>query len=332
MAISEFRQNLASGEWVLFATGRAQRPHQAEPRQQFTQSVQECPFEDLKRSGQEIVWREPDSDDWRVTVIKNKFPAVAEGQCGPDRQFGPFNIHSAIGVHDVFVFREHEGCLHDFSPEQMIGTVRAYKRRTQELARLDGCIRYVMLFHNFGREAGASIAHPHSQVLAMPILPPSVSRSLHGAYRFFQENRKKVYEVMMIWEKEQAKRIVYENDFFVAFCPFASRRPGEIRIFPRDGMAHFGEMPDELDRYFAQALSIVLRTMKRALNDPAFNFFIHTAPTEGALGDIHEYYSWHVEIIPKLKIDAGFELGTGVDINPVDPDEVAQLLRDAEVL
>ena len=322
---------MASGEWVLFATERAKRPHEAEPRQRLEQPKKDCPFEDLERSGQQVVWRVPDSDAWQVAVIKNKFPAVKDGLCGPGRQVGPFSVHDAIGAHDVFVFRDHERNLPDLSPDEMVSVVQAYKRRHRELMKADGCLKYAMVFHNFGIEAGASIAHPHSQVLAVPILPPSVSRSLYGAFRYFKEQNKKVYDVMMIWEKEQGARIVWENDYFVAFCPFASHRPGEVRIFPKNGGAHFNEMPDELDRYFAQALSVVLGKMKVALNDPAFNFFIHTAPAEQSMGDIHEYYSWHVEILPRLKIDAGFEMGTGVDINMVDPDEEARLLRDAEI-
>ena len=117
MAISEFRRSIVSGEWVLFATERAKRPHEAEPRQRFEQSREDCPFEDFERSGQKVIWRVPDSDAWQVAVIKNKFPAVKSGICGSDRQTGPFSIHDAIGAHDVFVFRNHERNLHDFSSE-----------------------------------------------------------------------------------------------------------------------------------------------------------------------------------------------------------------------
>ncbi len=331
MAISEFRQSIVSGDWVLFATGRAKRPHEAEARQRVEQSKKDCPFEDLERSGQEVVWRIPDGDAWQVAVIKNKFPAVKDGICGPGRREGPFNVHEAIGAHDVFVFRDHDRNLHDFSPDEMTSVVQAYKRRSRELMKADGCLKYTMVFHNFGVEAGASIAHPHSQILAVPILPPSVTRSLYGAYRYFKEHNEKAYDVMMIWEKEQGTRIVWENDYFISFCPFVSRRPGEVRIFPKNGSAHFNEMPDELDRYFAEALSVVLGKIKAAWHEPALNFFIHTAPADDGMGDIHEYYSWHVEVLPKLKIDAGFEMGTGVDINMTDPDEIAQLLRSVEV-
>ncbi|HYU64866.1 MAG TPA: DUF4921 family protein [Candidatus Paceibacterota bacterium] len=328
MALSEFRQDLVSGEWVLFATGRAKRPR-PEPLAYAKQPKELCPFEDIEKSEQELIWRSPNSSDWQIAVLRNKYPAVGQGECGPDQKVGPYTVHSAIGEHDLFVFRNHDLQLHNFTPEQMLPVVKAYKLRKRELTRIGGCIKYVMLFHNFGIEAGASISHSHSQILAMPILPPSVDRSIQGAFRFYKEHQKKAYLLMIIWEKEQGHRIVYENDYFIAFCPFASRHPGEIRIFPKSGDSHFIQTPEELDSYFAEALSVVLHKMKNALHEPAYNFYFHTAPTELNLGDIHDYYSWHIEIVPKLQTEAGFELGTGVDINTVDPDEMARMLREA---
>lgn len=328
---SEFRQNLVSGEWVLIAAGRKNRPEAVHKRDKFYQTSAECPFCDLAKTGQETVWRYPDNDDWAVTVIRNKFPAVQTGVCDPGSKFGPFEIHMGKGTHDVFVYRDHEIQLHDFTRDQLVQVIRAYKRRYREIEEAGGCIKYIMVFHNFGREAGASIYHSHSQILSTPILPPNVQRSLHGSYRYYGEHRKRVSDVIVLWEKEQGKRIVWENDFFVAFCPYASKNPGAVRIYPKSGSAHFNMIPDEMDPYFADILRACLKKMKIAFDDPAYNFFIHTAPTETVLGDMHEFYCWHVEIMPKFKIDAGFEMGTGVDINMMDPDEAADKLRQVAV-
>jgi len=328
--LNEFRQDLVSGDWVLFSTGRTKRPHEEKEREENYQPKDGCPFEDPVKSGQEIIWGFPDNENWQILTVKNKFPAVKSGLCGPNRQVGPFNAHDATGEHDVIIYKDHELHLPDFSIEQAVSAIRVYKKRYQEMAAASECVEYVMIFHNYGREAGASLYHPHSQIISMPILPPDVSSSLFGSFRYYQENKKRVYDLILEWELEQKKRIVYENDMFVVFCPFVSKFPYEVRIFPRDSHAHFERMPDEFDKYLAEALLAVLAKIKKTLGNPSYNFFIHTAPVkENKLENFHEFYSWHIEILPKLSILGGFELGSGIDINVVDPDAAAEKLRNA---
>ena len=327
--LNEFRQDLVSGEWVLVSTGRAKRPHPKTERETVDTSKENCPFEDLFKSGQEIVWGYPDSQNWEVMVIKNKYPAVQYGVCMPEEEFGPSKIIKATGLHDIVIFKNHDTHFADFTNDEGIKAIRVYKKRYQEIALTDKCAQYISIFHNFGQEAGASIYHPHSQIISTPILPPHVKGSLDGAYQYYVKNRKRVYDVIIEWEKENKRRMIYENDLFLAFCPFVSRYPYEVRIFSRDSHAHFEKMPDEFDKYLADALIQVLKKMRKVLNDPAYNFFIHTSPVETALENIHEFYSWHIEIVPKFSIAAGFELGTGVDINTVDPDRAAEELRNA---
>lgn len=330
--LNEFRQDLVSGDWVLFSTGRAKRPNNAEKKEKEEEaykSKENCPFEDPEKSGQEIIWGHPNEKEWEVMVIKNKYPAVKQGICGPGWKTGPFNIFDATGVHEVVVFKNHDIQFADFTQVQGIKAVKVYKRRFQEIASGGGCIDYVMVFHNFGREAGASIYHPHSQIISLPVLPPDVSRSYYGSLKFYQDTKKRVYDLVIDWEKEEKKRIVYENDNFIAFCPFVSKKPYEVRIFSKESHAHFERMPDELDADLADILLNVLKKIRKALDSPPYNFFIHTAPVETNSGKIHEFYSWHIEILPKSSVSGGFELGTGIDINIVDPDEAAKELRDA---
>jgi len=334
--LNEFRQDLISGEWVLFATGRAKRPHAVgnnhDNNDQEYHSIKNCPFEDLKKSGNELVWFYPDETDWRVAVIKNKFPAVKPGICKSSDTFGPFSIQEAVGFHDLFIYKDHDKNLADFSQDELIEVIKSYKKRYLEIADSEGCARYILIFHNFGREAGASLYHPHSQIISMPILPPDVGRSLRGSAEFYEKNHQRVYDVLIKWEIEQGRRIVYENDLFVAFCPFVSKYPYEVRIFPRDSHAHFEQMPDTFDKYLSDAMGVALKKIKKALNDPAYNFFIHTASmNKDPESKFHEFYTWHIEILPKIKILAGFETGTGVDINAVDPDEAAKTLRETNL-
>ena len=335
--LNEFRQDLVSGDWVLYSTQRSRRPQEHKYADSY-QPKEGCPFEDPKASGQEIIEFYPSlagqaEDDWFAASLKNKYPGVKQGICSPGFQNGPFEIHGAIGSHEVIVYKDHEKHFADFSQAEAVNAIRFYKKRYQSISEGENkdCTRYIMIFHNFGKEAGASIYHPHSQVISTPILPPDVASSISGSYDFYEKNKKRVYDVIIDWEKEQKKRIVYENDLFIAFCPFVSKIPYEVRIFLRDSHAHFEKMPDEFDKYLADALISVLKKIKGALNNPPYNFFIHTAPFENGLANpAHEYYSWHIEILPKLSISAGFELGTGVDINIVDPDMAAEELRNTK--
>jgi len=292
------------------------------------QPKESCPFENLEKSGNEILWRYPEGDNWQLTVAKNKFPAVKPGVCAPLGKIGPVSIHDGVGAHNLFIFKDHDKQLADFSSEEMRTVIRAYKKHFKEVAD-ENCGKYTMIFNNYGKEGGASIYHPHSQIMSMPILPPYVARILYGAKRFYEENNKKVFSVVIDWERSEKKRIIYENELFVAFCPFASRFPYQVLILPKNGEAHFDQITEEGEDYFAQALLAVLKKIKIALGDPAYNFFIHTSPAKDVLPEIHEFYSWHMEILPKFSMAAGFEIATQVDINVVDPDTAAEKLRNA---
>lgn len=331
--LNEFRQDLISGEWVLFATDRAKRPYFQKDGEvkkiQPPTPIENCPFEEPMNSGNELVWFYPEENKWRIAVFKNKFPAVKPGLCGPDISAGPFKFHPAVGNHDIFIYKDHKRHLSDFTSEEMVEVIRAYKRRYKEIVSVDDCVRYILIFHNFGIESGASVGHPHSQIISLPILPPDVSRSINGSNKFFKENGKNVYDLVVNWERESGQRIVHENERFVAFCPFASKNPYEIRIFSKSAQPHFEELPDDFDGGLAEILLVSLKKMKTALNNPSFNLFIHTAPVEAS--HTHDYYSWHIEILPRFGKSGGVELATGVDINTIDPDEAAELFRNTNV-
>lgn len=317
---------------MLFATERSKRPDygSVKPKHPDYQPKDNCPFEDLYGSGQEVLWFYPNNEKWEVAVIKNKYPALEPGICVPGVKNGPFNINDAIGSHDVIVYRDHDIQLGDMTIRQLESLIKVYKKRYNEIVENGGgCIQHIMIFHNFGSGVGGSLYHPHSQIVSMPILPPDIARSLRGSAKFYKENNKRIYDLIIKWELEQSKRIVYENDFFIAFCPFVSKYPYEIRIFPKDSHAHFEQMPDALDKYLAEMMSTVFRKIKKALDNPHYNFFVHTALVkENPESKFHEFYTWHLEIIPKVSIIGGFELGTGVYVNTVDPDEAAKLLKE----
>lgn len=335
-SLNEFRQDLVSGEWVLFAASRGKRPA-LRVRQILYQSPEDCPFENPFKEGEGLVWTYPDQVNWKVAVVKNKFPALKSGVCVPESSVGPFKVHAAIGEHEIIVFRNHDKGFDEFSREEILDAVKVYKKRLRELSETSECVRYVSIFHNHGLEAGASVYHPHSQIISMPILPPDVFKSISGAFNYYSKHQRRVYDVILEWETAEQKRIVCDNAKFIAFCPFVSKYPYEVRIFSKEGHAHFEQMPEDVDPYFADIVFNVLQRMKFVLGKPAFNFFIHTAPVTNTpqaemFGvNMHDFYHWHMEIVPHTKTDAGFEIGTGVAINSGDPDESAEALRNIKI-
>lgn len=341
MTIGEFRQDIISGDWVLIAPWRDKRP-EPEQKERFSQPIEGCPFEDPQLSGHGqplLVYKngkliEPGGglEGWTVQIIPNKFPALISGEAGEVRQNGLFQTCNAIGRHELLITRDHEKSFAQFSQEEIEEIIRAYRERYRQIAD-EPATRYVLVFHNHGRTAGASIYHNHSQIISVPILPPEVMESIAGAERYHREHGEKAHDRMIDWELEQKTRIVFENEKFVVFCPFVSKTPYEMRLFPKESEPYFENLRDEDMPELAQALSIALRKIDVALDDPDYNFYIHTAPVfhdpSQRIG--YEFYHWHFEIVPRVKIEAGFELGTAISINQVDPDNAAAELREAKI-
>jgi len=342
MAINEFRKDLVSGDWTLVATERAKRPgaHETE-REPSTehQPKETCPFEDpiaadhgqpllVYNNGHPVHWEGPFEGDWTTMVVHNKFPALHPGICGEPVQHGPFLTQVAHGFHELVITREHEKHFYDFSDFETTEILRVFQDRYRAISH-DECGDYISIFHNHGRAAGASISHSHSQILSTPVIPPEVLRSLEGADHYFQQNRKTVHCTLIAWERSQKVRIVFENERFIVFCPFVSKTPYEMRVFPKEHSARFEMTAVEDMVLCAQALNAGLRSLFKAVNDPAYNFYIHTAPVEKDPTINYDYYHWHIEIVPKIKVDAGFELGTGLFVDPIDPDKAAADLRAA---
>lgn len=320
------RQDLVSGDWIVISPGRKKRPHQLikELKRKKTPKNQ-CLFEDLKKVSDSDPILTYGGKDWRLAIMENKYPAfLHKNSCSLLGKYGPYAVMGAVGHHDMVITRDHNKNFAKLPISEARQVFEAFRDRYLMLLN-DKCVEYISIFHNWGPKAGASIYHPHYQIIAIPVIPPDVNHSLKGSDRYFEEHKKCVHCVMIEWEIENKKRIVFENDGAIAFAPFVSREPFEIRIFPKKHLPYFENTLDvDLD-YAVEALQFSLKKLKKNLKDPDYNFFIHTAPIKDK--QEHEHYHWHIEIIPKVSIRAGFELGTGVEINVVDPDEAAALLR-----
>ena len=341
--LNEFRQDIVSGDWVLISTERAKKPSLQETSNQgqLYQDKATCPFEDPQRSdhrdpiliynkGRKIIWEKGIIGEWTTQVVKNKYPALTDGFCVPPRNIGPFLVADGFGFHELVITRDHDKSFAQFTDEETAEVIRAYKDRYNSISQ-DECGDYVLIFHNHGRLAGASVYHNHSQILSMPIIPPGILKNIKRAKEFFERTGEKVHEMLIEWEVKQNKRIIYENEKFIALCPFVSRTPYETRIFPKEKSPNFGSMQDEDVASLADTLSKVLKKLHAALDNPDYTFFVHTSPIKKDIPDLYDFYHWHIEIMPRFSIAAGMELGTNVFVNTVDPDEAAKLLRETEL-
>lgn len=337
--VSELRQDLVTGVWVVIASSRHKRPA-ALLKHSVTEektSADKCPFEDPQASGNgDPVLLYGTLDDWRVQVIRNKYPAftpngdcIEGGECrvgcSHREKRGPYTIRDAYGFHEVLITRDHGNYFARLTPVEATEVLQAYRERFGHLKEQE-CIRYISIFENHGSEAGASIYHPHSQIMAVPFLPSDVRRSLRGSRTFYNRRHKCVHCLMIEWEREEKKRVVFENEHFIVFCPFVSVGGFEVRIFPKEHHAEFDSMPESRVPKLAEALQTALQKLDKVFDNVPYNFFVHTAPVQTKRD--YSYYHWHIEIIPKLSTDAGFELGTGVQITTIAPEIAAGILNE----
>ncbi len=321
---SELRMDLVSNDWVVIATGRAKRPESfAEEKEPERVPPEKCPF-CREESLEGIVAKKERSDGtWSILGIRNKYPAFSPGESLEERKEGPNRIMNGLGYHEVVVYRDHDKQLAQFSKEEMEEVVDFYQARYLDLKDRK-FVRYISIFHNHGPAAGASVYHPHSQILAIPVIDPDLRSSLDGAEAFYRSQGKCVYCVMLDWGLKDGRRIIFENDKFVVLCPFAPQVSFEIRIYPKEHQPYFEKITEDEKRLLAEAFQQALSRLYRALKKPAFNFYFHTAPCNGTS---YNHYHWHINILPKTAVWAGFELGAGIEISTIEPEKAADFLR-----
>jgi UDPglucose--hexose-1-phosphate uridylyltransferase len=208
--------------------------------------------------------------------------------------------------------------------ERFQDVLRAYRDRIVDLSK-DPRFRYILIFKNQGRSAGASLEHSHSQLIALPVIPEIASEELNGSKKYFSYKDRCVYCDILRQEQEQKIRLVCENDEFLVTAPFAPRQPFEVWIIPKSHNADFTQITEQQNRALAQIFSETLKRMDKALNRRPYNFMLHTSPVKE---NHQDYYHWHFEIVPKLTRIAGFEWGSGFYINPTPPEDAAKFLRD----
>ena len=309
---SEFRKDIVSGEWLLVAGGLKKKPNFFAVKKAKPAPKRNCPFENL-------------SSEF-VTVIPNKFPILTPHKiCPMPIAEGPYQKMGGIGFQEVLITRDHNRSLGFMTQREIQLVIEAYLQRYSAL-KAEKCIEYILIFHNHGPSSGATVAHPHSQILALPIIPLDVFRSLSGSTRYFHKHKKCVHCVLLKKEFKDKKRIIFKNDLFVAISPYASHVSFETRIYPLRHNSNFEEMSDDEKISLSDIMKVVFAKVKNGMNNPDYNFFIHTAPAK--VKDVSHYH-WHMEILPRTNIWGGLELGSGMEVIKVPPEEATSILKKA---
>jgi len=333
--LPELRKDPISRRWVIIATERAARPTDFKHEAIEVNDLDRCPFCEGRegRTPPEIYavrasGTAPNTPGWTVRVVSNKFPALRiEGSTDRSR-LGIFTRMDGVGAHEVIVeTTDHHTHLGLLPVDHVAHVIRAYLQRYRDL-RGDTRFEYVLLFRNHGRTAGASLSHPHSQLIALPVAPKRVAEELDAAERFFGRHGECIYCALLEQEQASGARIIFGNEQFVALEPYASRFPFETWILPRTHEPDFGALGSDQETPLAEALRETLYRLHACLDNPPYNFIIHTFPYRG---ESRHAYHWHIEVMPRLTQVAGFEWGSGFYINPVVPEEAARYLREVPV-
>ena len=327
----ELRKDPIVGRWVIISSERGRRPSDftPEPPRPRGGNCVFCPGNETKTPPEVLAGRPPgaapDTPGWSYRVVANKFPALRiEGELEPSGE-GLFDRMNGVGAHEVIVESpDHNATLTTMSLDAVADVLLAFRERVIDLKK-DPRFDYVLVFNNYGDAAGASLEHPHSQLIATPIIPQLVTEELAGSAQYFAIKERCVWCDIVRQERRDRRRLIQEAHGFVALAPFASRFPFETWILPARHRSSFEESDVDELRGLAAVLRGFLQRMDRVLHSPPFNFMLHTAPLrDGGL----EHFHWHLEIIPKLTQIAGFEWGSGFFINPMLPEDAAASLRE----
>ncbi len=338
--MSEFRWDPLKGTWVITENQRLRQPREFIIERQRT-SITVCPFcpgQEGKTPREVYALRpgdtQPNEPGWQVRVVPNKFPVLRiEGELN-QRSSGLYHSLQGVGAHEVIIeTTDHQRSLAQLEVLEISAVLQAYRARLLDL-RQDRRFRYLQIFKNHGVEAGAPLPHSHSQLMAVPITPPVIRSELNACLAHYRTTGNCLICDLLAKEIADGQRVVFNDGRFLVLAPYASCFPFELRLFPLQHNHDFALQSDQELIDCARALQEMLRRLFRLLEDPPYNFILHTAPPvpvettkPGYWQTLASDYHWHIELVPRLSQIAGFEWGSGFFINPLPPEDAARFLR-----
>ncbi len=329
--MSEWRKDPIIDRWVVISNERGKRPFDYNINE--VKKNQGCPFcegNEYKTPPEIIAYRKKDSikdrPGWRIRVVPNKYPALNSHSYNSKRRCGFFKSMEGIGVQEVIVESTiHESGLDRQTEEQVAEVIWVWRDRLLDLRR-DARIKYIQIFKNSGYAAGASLEHTHSQIIAIPMVPLEIRQEIEGAKKHLKQHGRCIFCDLQEQEITAQERVVINSSYFLSFAPFASRFPFEIWIIPKKHQHDFIQIREEQEvKELAAIIKKTLRKILAAIPNSPYNIVLHTAPINLPEDVI---FHWHIEIMPRFTLIAGFELGTGYYINPLSPEIAARILRE----
>lgn len=327
----ELRKDLIRDNWVVIVTERSVKPTDlpvAKVAKSFAAQGGFCPFCEGNESltPPEILALRPknsekDGPGWSVRLIPNKFSAFSLSSQPNTVDYGVFSQRSDFGTHEVVIEDPRHGVeFHDQTEEKIGAIFKLIKERYCQLAS-DPRIKYIQVYKNSGIFAGASLSHGHMQIVALPFVP----RELEGMAKYNSRYGKCLICETLEQERRDGSRIVFETGHFVILCPYASRFPGETWIVPKEHLPSLQYLDDSSLTDLAKSSLWVTKAINRLLDGPSYNMVFNCAPVN--VSDNNEGYHWFLEIFPRLIVQAGVEIATGLYMNPVAPEWIAESLK-----
>ncbi|MCA9439803.1 MAG: DUF4921 family protein, partial [Candidatus Omnitrophica bacterium] len=327
--MSDLRKNPIAGNWVIVSQEQ-ELGVKITPFPPFVTPKEGCPFcpgGDCEK-GQVILSLPPVSENgaksaWGVLAVPNHFPVLNAREKLEREGLGMFDRMSGVGAHEIIIDSPtHEHMLRDYSVDQCKLMLQAWKLRIADLYH-DSRFRYVAIFRNQGRRAGARISHPHSQLIASPMVPPAVRADMQGAKQYFDFKERSVFLDIIDQEISEKVRVVERSEHFLAICPFASRYPFEVWILPRFKSCHYQNVQEKELADLAQVLLKISKALSASLADPDLNLVLKNAPNPrsrpGMWQTLEDDYQWRIEIIPRISRRSGYEWASGMYVNPTAP-------------
>jgi UDPglucose--hexose-1-phosphate uridylyltransferase len=350
--VREIRINpVVPSESVLVATARGLRPREQEARipHDGRRHVETCPFcRGNEQMTPPTILALPSEQEWEVRAVQNLFPVLGTESDRNNISFGMQQVMDGYGHHEVIIDHHHHGIeIHEMSQPHLELLLGTYRQRMEALFHSDQRIRYVLVFKNFGAAAGASIKHTHSQLIAMPIIPENVYNEVACSQAYYAKHHQCVFCSLIdealtyeatIYNRESGEvrrkvdvgqYVVERSERFIAIKPFASRYEWEVHILPLQHNSNFMNATPEDMADFAGVLKRTMQRLDRVLGGAQYNYYFHSVPRCETLQNCDASYHCHMEICPRTSIPSGFELGSGLFVTTISPEQAAQQLREA---
>lgn len=324
----EFRQDPFTNEWVLVSTDRINRPHNlVVPDFNFSDvSKLVNPFSAIVKgeAKNEVILELKDSDNQsQVFIVKNKYPLLKTMDIPKYQTEGPYYFVEGEGYHELVIYRDPDTPIRNFSIKNIALMFKAFRDRSLVLMKQKH-VRYISVIHNHGYKAGASIYHPHSQIIATPIVPDGIERIIEGARLYHRSNNRDLAQIIIDFELETKSRFISENEDFIAFAPYASKMAYEVEIYPKYSQPHFAYTKSNELHNLARMYKHILQAYYKNLGDIDYNMSIITAPVDG---NRYPGFRWFIRLSPRVNFAGGYEIGTDTDICVVSPEVTAEILR-----